>query len=262
MKGRTAVGLTLCSVLAILSVVNGGAASAQFTFERSPAEGPRGTVIKVSGTGCIENGKPYERASLYFSRRAAEGGISFARFQDYPIREDGTWAGDYVVPQEAPPGNYLMQASCVADDQYFLAGESTFVVNSDPPIPPPSTTTTSTTTTSTTSATTTSTSTLKTTSTTPRPSPPVQDAKRSATTTSQAAAPPPAVETTSTTDSTVPTSQVGDSGDESASGTRPRAERGADRNGLLLTAVLVLALLGAAATATVLVRRRRHRHAP
>ena len=254
MKGRSVVGVVvLCTALSILGVLDAETAAAQFTFERSPAEGPRGTVIKVSGTGCIENGKPYEYAYLFFSY-AEPGGQPYDTSQQYPIRPDGTWAGDFVVPQDAPTGHYGMRASCVADDQFFLAGESTFFVNSNPPIPPPSTATTSTT-----SATTTSTSTPRTTSTTARSSPPVQDAKRSATTTSQAAAAPAVEETTSTTDSTVSTSQVGDSGDESASAVRPRPEREANGNGpILLRAVLVLALLIAGASVFVRWRGRHH----
>ena len=257
MKARTAVGIMLSCVLAILSVVNGGAASAQFTFERSPAEGPRGTVIKVSGTGCIEGGKPYQQAHIHFYRRAGQEGGGFDTFQDYPIRSDGTWSGDLVVPQEAPPGNYGIGVTCEADDMSFPVGEADFVVNSDPPIPPPSTTTTTTSTsTSTTTTTTTTAQGLKSTTTSTPPAAAHGAARGSGSTTTSQVAAPSTGETTTTTPATAAQGEVDDKTTAAAPASTDRRTDSGGGLGWLLVVLLVLGLLAVASVPFVLRRRR------
>jgi hypothetical protein len=237
--------------LGAVGVLNAVAASAQYgnrTFERSPAEGPRGTVIRVSGTGCALDGQPFQYAYVRLARRSGEdGGPPYDTNQKYPIGADGSWAGDFVVPQEAPPGNYSMTADCVADDMVLPAGESTFFVNSDPPIPPPSTTTT--TSTSTTAVSTTTTSTTTTTV------PASREARRSVTPTTRAATSTTVAETTTT--QPPPTTQPDDDAEEAAPLPSPR-NNGDSGPGLLE----ILSLLSALGVGTGVVLYRRRRLAP
>lgn len=116
------------------------------TFERSPSFGPPSTVISVSGTGCIESGKPYTEARVWLSRRGDQAGDPYDTSENYAIRPDGTWSGELRVPMEAPEGRYVLDASCRADDMVFRSGEADFYVGesipiSSPPSPAPSVTT-------------------------------------------------------------------------------------------------------------------------
>lgn len=170
-RGRAAVRALTLACLVLL--VAAGSARAEHhsyenrTFERSPAEGLPGAVIQVWGTGCIENGKPYENASVWLVNRAFD-----APLQRYAIRSDGTWGGDFTVPREAPPGDYRLDANCRADDMVFPIGYQDFRVLD--PSPAPTTTTTSPTTTTTTSSST-STPMSRTATSKPASSPPSTD---------------------------------------------------------------------------------------
>lgn len=106
------------------------------TFDRSPAEGFPGTVIQVSGTGCIENGTPYETASVWLYNSRFD-----APLRHYPVRSNGTWGGEFAVPVESPPGDYQLEASCRADDMVFPIGYQSFrVLDPWPPTSAPPTT--------------------------------------------------------------------------------------------------------------------------
>jgi hypothetical protein len=140
---RKSVWFAAAGLLFAPGLFGAGAALAQGdpyngrTFSRSPDQGPPGIVIKVSGTGCIYQGQPYEHAHVYFYRVAQSESEAFGKRQDYAIYADGTWGGDLGVPLEAPFGDYILHASCIASDMVFDAGELPFKVN-DPNSPSPS----------------------------------------------------------------------------------------------------------------------------
>lgn len=109
------------------------ASAQERTFTRSRSRGEPGTVIAVAGTGCAEGGQPYEKAvvRLYyrgdpeFSPERAKG--------TYRIEDDGTFDGTLTVPRTAPPGRYLLTATCFAADMAFPLGDSDFT--GDSPVP-------------------------------------------------------------------------------------------------------------------------------
>jgi hypothetical protein len=147
------------------------------TFDRSPARGPGGTVIKLWGTGCIYRGTPWEKAQVYMSSVSKEPGSHYYTSSDeFPVKDDGSWEGQFVVPQEAALGDYVLNAGCYASDMRLEAGRLPFTVAA-PTSPTSSTTTTTTTTTTTaprprratTTTTTTTTTAPPTTSTVPAP---------------------------------------------------------------------------------------------
>jgi hypothetical protein len=114
------------------------------TFDRSPGEGPPGTVVKVWGGGCIYYGKPWEYASVYISSAAKkENGTSqyFEISGRFPVKNDGSWEGTFTVSTGAPLGDHTLSASCSASDMTLQAGKLPFVVTevappaSEPPAP-------------------------------------------------------------------------------------------------------------------------------
>jgi cell division septation protein DedD len=106
------------------------------TFARTPDQGPPGIVIKVSGTGCIYQGQPYEEAEVRIVNRNFD-----TPFEHYPIQADGTWGGDFVIPLAAPPGDYTFHTICRASDMVFGVPDLPFkVINPNSPSPSPSST--------------------------------------------------------------------------------------------------------------------------
>jgi hypothetical protein len=97
------------------------------TFDRSPAEGPPGTVIKVWGAGCIYYGKPWEVASVSLASASKEPGHEYhQRSPEFPVADDGSWAGDIMIPASAPSGDYTLRATCWASDMGLDAGRLPF----------------------------------------------------------------------------------------------------------------------------------------
>ena len=97
------------------------------TFTRTPAVGPPGTVIHVSGTGCSYQGQPYQYAHAGLVRRGYSG-----PYLQYPIKADGSWSGDYVVPSGTPFGDYTLAADCQAADMVFVVPSQPFTVGYAP----------------------------------------------------------------------------------------------------------------------------------
>lgn len=138
--GRTVLGTI--SLVSLVGLFARGPARAEHhayenrTFDRSPAEGFPGAVIHVRGTGCIENGKPYQEADVLLGNGTFASG-----FQRYKVRPDGTWGGEYTISAQAPPGDYRLNADCIADDMVFPIGYQNFrVLDPSPPTSAPSTT--------------------------------------------------------------------------------------------------------------------------
>lgn len=144
---RVRVCLALgCGALGWGSVAALGQQQPERTISRTPTEGPPGTVIELSGTGCLLYGRATERVGIFMYSREFDTSTTF------PVASDGTWSGSLAVPAQAPPGNYRIRASCIEQDQVLPGVETDFRVLQG------STTTTTTTasTTTTTAASTTS----------------------------------------------------------------------------------------------------------
>ena len=118
-----------------------GTASAQTarSFYRSPAEGPPGTLIAVSGKGCIDGVTPYESATVTMTRK---GGQRPESSDVYPVQRDGTWGGELIVSYDAPLGAYTLSASCKNNVRTIQLGTAGFEVTAPPPdvAPTPSST--------------------------------------------------------------------------------------------------------------------------
>ena len=126
----------------LLSLLATGPAAAQSdpyngrTFSRTPAEGPPGTIIHVSGTGCIYQGKPYDNAYVDLFNHSFSGPDVA-----YSIGSDGSWGGTFTVPLNTPFDTYTLSAYCQAADMQFTSGQLTFVVGYPPPPKPTATAT-------------------------------------------------------------------------------------------------------------------------
>lgn len=234
--GPSIAAACVALVMSAAPLVAQASASGEPTFERSPAEGYPGTVVNVSGEGCIEGGKPYEEASVLLGNGTFDGPHT-----RYRIQSDGTWGGEYVVPQEAPPGEYRLSASCSADDMVFpLPGQDYRVLDRTPPTSVP--TTSSTTSTPTTSPSTTSAPSTPPRSNTLRP--------RSASTSSSS----PSSSSTMPSSTTEPTVDPRPSVPLAAPGVRSGETSGGSR---LFAPFAVVGALLALAGAAVVTRRRR-----
>jgi hypothetical protein len=121
------------------------------SFEYSPDHGDSGTVVTASGT-CVFGGIPADEATVRLARVVLPGsGLDpFIVFEHYDIDSQGAWAGEFVVPEAAPSGDYSFGLTCRAADQLFGSIDRTFVVENGGPgtstttssTPPPSTTST------------------------------------------------------------------------------------------------------------------------
>ena len=134
-RGRSALMALPLACLPMLALASTALAQSDpyngRTFTRTPAVGPPGTVIHVSGTGCSYQGKPYDNAYVTLI------GSTFNGPDDqYPIKADGTWLGDYTVPMNASFGDYKLTSNCQAADMVFVGPSQPFTVGY-PPTPKP-----------------------------------------------------------------------------------------------------------------------------
>lgn len=101
----------------------------QFTHSWSPKQGPPGVAINVSGTGCIENGKPYDEADVGFFGPTDDQFNS--RVVDHvkpPIAPDGSFSGTLHVPSDTKVGPYKVFFTCRAGDEQFGLGDEPFAL--------------------------------------------------------------------------------------------------------------------------------------
>jgi hypothetical protein len=121
-------------VIAFAGDVSAQPDTTQKTFEFAPKEGKPGRVVAVSGTGCTLDGHTLEWADVDFSRNVAEGGGEpFRASGRYPVKADGSWDGEFVVPAETPPGPYFFNSSCAASDFVVVGVDAEFPVLPRPP---------------------------------------------------------------------------------------------------------------------------------
>lgn len=140
-RAQRAARRCLAPVAALAIMLAVGAAWAQYgdrTMTRTPDHGKPGTVITITGTGCIEDGKPYDSALLMVSYKGDPRRSE--NYTDVPVHDDGTFEGKVAVPDDAPPGDYVVSVDCSADDMVHQVGREPFTVDGTSPSPTPSAT--------------------------------------------------------------------------------------------------------------------------
>lgn len=98
------------------------------TASVSPTGGPAGSVVTLSGTGCLAGGK--EPGLLNFGFTRTEDGvlIDLSGLDGYPANDDGTWSFDTSIPTrlrtpdgalvDVEPGpHYELRAACIFNDR-------------------------------------------------------------------------------------------------------------------------------------------------
>jgi hypothetical protein len=93
---------------------DGGYAPERVELEATPAEGPTGTRIHVSGDGCLIPGTD-ERADAVLARLVAADGSDVFTAQ-LAVADDGTWHGELAAPAGTPAGELQATARCVAPE--------------------------------------------------------------------------------------------------------------------------------------------------
>lgn len=94
------------------------------TYTFTPASGPVGTTIHVTGTGCPPQ-DPATDEDLTFTLLNGPG-----RSAVYPSNPDGSFAFDYVIPparagEQEPDNTYPTSLTCLSTDQNVESGEFT-----------------------------------------------------------------------------------------------------------------------------------------
>ena len=103
-KGVAFAVVSTCFVLFTVSAAS-GQAPPTVTLVRNPTQGGPGTVIAVSGTGCIF----MESAHVVI-------GTDPQAFVRTAVQSDGSWSAEIVVPATQTPGTVLLASDCGAAD--------------------------------------------------------------------------------------------------------------------------------------------------
>jgi hypothetical protein len=81
----------------------------------TPAEGPTGTRISVSGAGCQLPDTTLPGDAVVVTLAPPEGAAVFTA--QVPVADDGSWQGEVAAPAGTPPGELLVSARCTAPEQ-------------------------------------------------------------------------------------------------------------------------------------------------
>jgi hypothetical protein len=115
-------------------------------FDRQPASGPVGTVIAVrSVTPCVppkDAANPEVEVVLFNEHSLQQGELTIDEV--FPLRADGTWSGEVIVPADAELGEYIIDAACFAaasptEEPFLIYQPQGFTVVAaavTPPAPP------------------------------------------------------------------------------------------------------------------------------
>lgn len=139
---------TLVLAVVVLAAVAPPPAAAQepgdeFAYEYAPPDSAeQGTAIAVSGT-CRVSGAPADYAFWFMALRVGQPGAPYDFSQRFPVGDDARFAGDLLVPADAPPGRYSFSAHCVegGDAAYGLFSGVEYTITGEY-VPPSSTTST------------------------------------------------------------------------------------------------------------------------
>lgn len=145
---RRLVGVVPLAAVALVLLAVGPSVTAQdgaVTFERSPASGPPGTVIAVSGTGCLLGGEPADFAFVLAFNLLGSPNPPFDFSARLPVEADGSFSGELTVPLDALPEEYRLGGHCALQDQAFGSFDAPFTVTGTGPTTSTSSTSTSTT---------------------------------------------------------------------------------------------------------------------
>lgn len=122
------LALAILALLGLGSAAVVGAQDGGPTFVYSPTSGAPGTRIQLSGTCPFGAGGRGDAAFVRLARVVSAGETPFDTSVTMPVREDGTFSGELVVPADAPPDEYELRMNCIAGDQTFGDQERPFQV--------------------------------------------------------------------------------------------------------------------------------------
>lgn len=106
--GGTTVGL------AIAQAPEG--TTAEFTY--APAEASQGGQIQIDAI-CRFGQGPADRVLVRAFLVAGQPGVPYDFSMSFDVDTTGSVSGQFTVPQDAPPGDYMIGATCFAADQAF-----------------------------------------------------------------------------------------------------------------------------------------------
>jgi hypothetical protein len=84
-------------------------------LQASPRQGPPGTPIHVSGTGCVAT-KGTPSLLITLSKYRPDGSSYSVAADGLPLRADGSWSGTLTVPKNTRPDSYQLEAHCRLGD--------------------------------------------------------------------------------------------------------------------------------------------------
>jgi hypothetical protein len=140
---RLAVGAGTAGVGLLVLAVPGAAQAPgpTSTFQTSPTEGPVGTAIDLRGT-CLFGSAPADQAVVRLARNVGTSGSApFDTTVELEVDAAGAFAGQLVVPKDAPADEYTLSMNCLAADQAFgrLTGAFRVTATQTVPVAPPAT---------------------------------------------------------------------------------------------------------------------------
>lgn len=99
-------------------------------FEATPAEGPTGTPIEVSGADCLVPGGELPGDAVVVT--LAADGESPVATATIAVQADGTWAGAIAAPLGTPAGELAVGARCIAPELELVSYDAVpFVVTGE-----------------------------------------------------------------------------------------------------------------------------------
>ncbi|OWY61064.1 hypothetical protein B7486_65810, partial [cyanobacterium TDX16] len=87
----------------------------------SPSEGPTGTRVVVTGTGCTFPDTTLAGDAVVVDLAPSEGDAVFTA--QLAVAPDGSWQGEVAAPAGTPAGDVLVHARCIAPEQDLVAYE-------------------------------------------------------------------------------------------------------------------------------------------
>jgi hypothetical protein len=91
----------------------------EMQLRANPRQGPPGTRINVSGTGCsAAQGTP--KIIVTLTKYRPDGSSYSLAYDRVSPRPDGSWHGTLIVPPRTPPGSYPLESHCVVGRVGYL----------------------------------------------------------------------------------------------------------------------------------------------
>jgi hypothetical protein len=141
---RTRIATAAAAGVAVVALLGASPAGAQefLPIEVSPTSGPAGTVVTVSGDGCIAEGTPGVVDVVLFFEAAEDPVLVFSTTPE-EVAADGSWSTGFIAEATDPPGLYDVTATCFTDAEGAdIVAEydfATFELTAPTPTPGPTT---------------------------------------------------------------------------------------------------------------------------